>query len=525
MSRQVIIILTLIFFLPPVTQARPNSDNHAGIPTIVITKLDIIEKKLKLTYKIRNKTKNDLWIFEGVGKYDISAEVFMEGNKQTLLIRSRLDIPSEPKRGTIPSFDGRYIHLAPGRSLSESITLPIPVQRCYGFPGRPQKPGLQYATQLAFEIGYYVGDLREIIRNRLEKENMTKGKKSPVSPATPNKLIEWFAGLGVLTFNEMSEGLRSRDEEVLIPYTDQLLKGEQLVRIAIDGLRIPYEEREKKTTSYEPPDLTSCTKIHISYQPSLLEYFFPYDSQQRLLSTEEISYLRTVGNIVLEDKKDIEAFISIIENRIPTGYEVIWKRTVAHVTCSKGSEYSISFPIYNNMASLVDSKMNVFIPAEDFQSLKGIPPLMRPIYLRVQCASNLKNLWHRFQLYHEAEKNRTKNSSTDKEIIYPHPAKWCDVMVPAYKSIGMLDYRIMNAYKCPSGSEDKCHYAMNPNCKPDSPSDMVLLFETKAGWNQHGGPELFTFDNHDPKGGCVLLNDGTVKFIRTKEELRRLRWK
>jgi hypothetical protein len=28
--------------------------------------------------------------------------------------------------------------------------------------------------------------------------------------------------------------------------------------------------------------------------------------------------------------------------------------------------------------------------------------------------------------------------------------------------------------------------------------------------------------NHDPKGGCVLLNDGTVKFIRTKEELQQL---
>ncbi|MBN2182558.1 MAG: hypothetical protein JW715_11655 [Sedimentisphaerales bacterium] len=36
---------------------------------------------------------------------------------------------------------------------------------------------------------------------------------------------------------------------------------------------------------------------------------------------------------------------------------------------------------------------------------------------------------------------------------------------------------------------------------------------------------LFTFDNHDPKGGCVLLNDGTVKFIRTEEELNNLRWK
>ncbi len=66
---------------------------------------------------------------------------------------------------------------------------------------------------------------------------------------------------------------------------------------------------------------------------------------------------------------------------------------------------------------------------------------------------------------------------------------------------------------------------MNAACEANSPLDMVLLFETKAGWNQHGGPELFTFDNHDPKGGCVLLNDGTVRFVRTKQELHALRWK
>jgi hypothetical protein len=66
---------------------------------------------------------------------------------------------------------------------------------------------------------------------------------------------------------------------------------------------------------------------------------------------------------------------------------------------------------------------------------------------------------------------------------------------------------------------------MNPHRRPDSPPDMVLLFETTAGWNQHGGPELFTFDNHNPRGGLVLLNDGTVKFIRTEEELKQLRWK
>jgi hypothetical protein len=83
----------------------------------------------------------------------------------------------------------------------------------------------------------------------------------------------------------------------------------------------------------------------------------------------------------------------------------------------------------------------------------------------------------------------------------------------------------MKPLKCPSAKEGTSHYAMNPNCTFDSPPDMVLLFETKDGWNRHGGAELFTFDNHDPKGGLVLLNDGTVKFIRTEEELKQLRWK
>jgi hypothetical protein len=68
-------------------------------------------------------------------------------------------------------------------------------------------------------------------------------------------------------------------------------------------------------------------------------------------------------------------------------------------------------------------------------------------------------------------------------------------------------------------------YAMNSNCRDDSPPDVVFLFESKPGWNQHGGPELFTFDNHDPKGGLVLFNNGTIKFIRTEERLKRLRWK
>jgi len=59
---------------------------------------------------------------------------------------------------------------------------------------------------------------------------------------------------------------------------------------------------------------------------------------------------------------------------------------------------------------------------------------------------------------------------------------------------------------------------------------------TSSGGNvlsEYGGPELLTFDNNESRGGCVLLNDGTLKFIRTpvlsevegKEELHSLRWK
>jgi hypothetical protein len=51
-----------------------------------------------------------------------------------------------------------------------------------------------------------------------------------------------------------------------------------------------------------------------------------------------------------------------------------------------------------------------------------------------------------------------------------------------------------------------------------------LLFETHAGWNQHGGPELMAFDHHEPNGCNVLLNRGKIKFI-TPDHVADLKWK
>jgi len=68
-----------------------------------------------------------------------------------------------------------------------------------------------------------------------------------------------------------------------------------------------------------------------------------------------------------------------------------------------------------------------------------------------------------------------------------------------------------------------CHYAINPNVSPYSHSRLVLLFETEGGWNQFGGPEILTFENHKGKGCNILFNDGHVDFVKPKQ-LGELKW-
>jgi hypothetical protein len=176
----------------------------------------------------------------------------------------------------------------------------------------------------------------------------------------------------------------------------------------------------------------------------------------------------------------------------------------------------------------------MFMYPSGLPNLKIIePPEIQPYKLRFRCALFME--W----LYAVGPLRRSKVEA------YPPPDTWCDGVVRACQR-KWSDGKIKRVFRCPGAlkladKEDshvqsdeiqdknalslKSNYAMNPNCEPNSPGDMVLLFETKADWNQHGGPELFTFDNHEPKGGCVLLNDGTVKFIRTEEELKALKWK
>jgi len=51
----------------------------------------------------------------------------------------------------------------------------------------------------------------------------------------------------------------------------------------------------------------------------------------------------------------------------------------------------------------------------------------------------------------------------------------------------------------------------------------VILFDSKPGWNQVGGPELLAPENHGGKGCNILFGNFEVKFIE-KEKFGELKW-
>ena len=296
-----------------------------------------------------------------------------------------------------------------------------------------------------------------------------------------------------------------------------------------------------------PPDISNCSRIEVKYYPSTLDYFFRVSVPQNIFNQAEMKYIQSLKTFVVNDQKRIKSFAHDISlgcyDGLQTG-KLVYACPV-QITYYHNKQRVNSFTVFGN--EIIDEYHHRFKYPPGLPNLTIIEPMeIRPFKLRGDCAYHLETLHTAGPLY-----RRDINS-------YPDPDKWCDAMVQFWRSKYYIennikrqqfdDVWISKVITCPSvlgsvysknrhdetdnpnSTEQpkpmfECYYAMNPNCKPDSPSDMVLLFETKAGWNQHGGPELFTFDNHNPKGGCVLLNDGTVKFIRTTEELQELRWK
>jgi prepilin-type processing-associated H-X9-DG protein len=98
---------------------------------------------------------------------------------------------------------------------------------------------------------------------------------------------------------------------------------------------------------------------------------------------------------------------------------------------------------------------------------------------------------------------------------YPPVDKWCDLLINNYD---LTESILVCPAALEKGDKGPCHYAINPRCQLGSPPDTVLAFETKGGWNQHGGVELATTEHHDGRC-CVLFNDGHVEAVEAPAKL------
>lgn len=206
--------------------------------TIELTKLEITDSSLGVSYRIRNSLDHDVWVCTRVSS--TPHEVFLAYDTQTLVIRRRLDVPSTWVWRRPPA-PGTYMRLSPGTAQPESLQLELPViqQLVYAGGGSTEAP--QTARRLALEIGYYDEDLPALVRSILDVAGKFAGESWKLDP---NMERTYFRGLGVRGALS-AYGVMNKDPygegRVYIDYSHQALTGEKVLRIEVTGLSIPYK--------------------------------------------------------------------------------------------------------------------------------------------------------------------------------------------------------------------------------------------------------------------------------------------
>jgi prepilin-type processing-associated H-X9-DG protein len=133
--------------------------------------------------------------------------------------------------------------------------------------------------------------------------------------------------------------------------------------------------------------------------------------------------------------------------------------------------------------------------------------------MEVKCITNEKQLAMALMIF-----------SQDNTNHFPAAAKWCDAIK---EEIGGQE----QVFKCPDANpESRCDYAFNskldglPVSAVSQPATTVLIFESDAGWNANGGPELLpATPRHLKNFYVVAFVDGHVEAVN-RSRLNTLRW-
>jgi len=134
-----------------------------------------------------------------------------------------------------------------------------------------------------------------------------------------------------------------------------------------------------------------------------------------------------------------------------------------------------------------------------------------PGHAGLTCSRNLMGLGSAMMVYaHEFDDQ------------YPTASKWCDLLLQG-------DYVSEKQFWCPSleTRQGQSSYTFNKNIVgirwSQIPDEVVLLFESKPGWNAIGGLEMLAPENHDGKGCLILFKDRRVEWVKRKK-LAKLKW-
>jgi hypothetical protein len=141
--------------------------------------------------------------------------------------------------------------------------------------------------------------------------------------------------------------------------------------------------------------------------------------------------------------------------------------------------------------------------------------------IRIHCVNNLRQLGMAVRIY-----------STNNHGLFPPAETWCAAI---QKEVGST-----NVFQCGANPDLPCGYAFNARLAGKKANEVnpqtVMIFESDAGWNASGGPELmlksprhkrrlFALVNTDLNTGVFVVGfaDGSVELLR-EAQLQRLRW-
>ncbi|HEC04202.1 MAG TPA: hypothetical protein ENI81_11770 [Phycisphaerales bacterium] len=333
-------IVTLSFCLPPamLTLAASTADSissqDAAAVRIEIAETRVTGRYFEIEYEIINDSEYDAWIltdisptYLGIPQYArprMDAEMFIGEDDRTLVIRRRLDA-AERRLGR--EYAGRYVRLRAGRSQTEWIFFELPSKHHpLGREPRIMDLSPDHTVRMVIEIGYCLGyPLRTRLPETLSRAFRHQYGKSPEEEAErhdgPSRSDSPFASKSFIGWGDR---LACIDEEymVLQPWVSR----ERVLKKVLDGLRFQQVDDPDQWNKIAPSTLSSYERVEIKFQPSALEYFFPSDFQQSLLTPDELKQINSQKVFVEKDTlqaSDIEDGIwEVFADRKPMGH--VW---------------------------------------------------------------------------------------------------------------------------------------------------------------------------------------------------------